>query len=345
MVQLETILERYPRPWRPTNARPAPVVGGFSGSTVWKVESPAGHAALKRWNAEATRDRVNSIHQLLAAIAAQGLDILATPIPTTDAKTCFQADGRLWELSHWMPGEATVGDSGSAERIRAAAEAIAQWRNAADRCIALPNLEALSDARLAEDFRCQRFVSSPAIARRRAEHSRIRDRLVGMERSLTQSAADHRARVAARKTFEAVRRNIAIEDQLNGDFRGPVTIALRDVHREHLLFSGDRVTGLIDFGAIAIDSPAVDLARLLGSLAPDDGSLWEEGFAAYRKIAPLEPHDLEHARLLDRSGTLIAALRWMEWLLVERRPFANPEAALERWESLAAKLEQWGMSE
>lgn len=46
--------------------------------------------------------------------------------------------------------------------------------------------------------------------------------------------------------------------------RVSVQLCFTDVHRDHVLYSGDEVTGLIDYGAVKLDSPAVDLARLFG---------------------------------------------------------------------------------
>src|SRR5262249_8929486 len=54
----------------------------------------------------------------------------------------------------------------------------------------------------------------------------------------------------------------------------PLQPCLCDVWHDHLLFEGDRLTGLVDYGAVKLDHVAVDLARLLGSLLDDDESSW-----------------------------------------------------------------------
>ena len=50
----------------------------------------------------------------------------------------------------------------------------------------------------------------------------------------------------------------------------PLQVCHGDLWHDHVLFSGEEVTGLIDFDAMKIDSRALDLARLLGSLVKDD---------------------------------------------------------------------------
>ncbi len=45
---------------------------------------------------------------------------------------------------------------------------------------------------------------------------------------------------------------------------------LRDARPEHFLFEGDQLSGLVDFGAMAVDSVVGDLARLIGEWLDDD---------------------------------------------------------------------------
>src|SRR5207237_4695271 len=81
----------------------------------------------------------------------------------------------------------------------------------------------------------------------------------------------------------------------------PVQPCLCDVWHDHVLFTGDDVTGLIDYGAVKEDNVAADLARLLGSLVGDDRALYEMGLDAYAAVRPLAEQERQLVPLLDRT--------------------------------------------
>ena len=60
---------------------------------------------------------------------------------------------------------------------------------------------------------------------------------------------------------------------------------LCDPWHDHVLFTGDQVSGVIDYGSVKEDHIAVDLARLLGSLVEDDENAWSIGLKAYQSCA------------------------------------------------------------
>lgn len=146
----------------------------------------------------------------------------------------------------------------------------------------------------------------------------------------------------ARRTQDLVRRHGASVEEWLGGADDPVSIrlCLRDVHREHILFTGDVVTGVVDFGSCGLDTPACDLARLLGSLVPEDAPAWQRAFGWYRQVAPLSDAEADLALRLDRTGAMIGAMHWLEWLMHERRRFSNPQAAYHQWRGLVERIER-----
>jgi homoserine kinase type II len=105
-----------------------------------------------------------------------------------------------------------------------------------------------------------------------------------------------------------------------------------------LLFEGDRLTGLIDYGAVKIDHVAVDLARLLGSLVPNDTAGWQVGLRAYRRHAPLDAEEEALAQALDETGTVVGVANWLRWLYEEKRSFADRSAVARRLAELVDRI-------
>ena len=64
----------------------------------------------------------------------------------------------------------------------------------------------------------------------------------------------------------------------------PLQPCLCDVWHDHVLFEGDTVTGVIDYGGAKIDHVAVDLARLLGSMAGDKAKLRAAGLPLFTLV-------------------------------------------------------------
>jgi homoserine kinase type II len=74
------------------------------------------------------------------------------------------------------------------------------------------------------------------------------------------------------------------------------------------------VTGIVDYGAMAIDHPAVDLARLLGDYAEDSHDLFVRGLRAYRDAAGHFDSSEEFPILLAKTGALGSAINWLRRL-------------------------------
>lgn len=98
------------------------------------------------------------------------------------------------------------------------------------------------------------------------------------------------------------------------------------------------MTGIVDFGALQIDSPALDVARLLGGMAGDDAQKWRVSLAVYEAGRPLSSDEHAAVRAADASGTVLGCVNWLRWLYLERRQFADLPAVELRMKSLAMRL-------
>jgi Ser/Thr protein kinase RdoA (MazF antagonist) len=105
-----------------------------------------------------------------------------------------------------------------------------------------------------------------------------------------------------------------------------------------VLFTGDRVTGIVDFGSLNFESPAADIARLLGSMALDDAAGWELGLTAYEAVRPLTEVERQLIRAFDESTVAMSGLNWLQWIYLEHRQFENPGRILARLDATLARM-------
>jgi Ser/Thr protein kinase RdoA (MazF antagonist) len=120
----------------------------------------------------------------------------------------------------------------------------------------------------------------------------------------------------------------------------PLHLCMCDIWHNHVLFTDDKVTGIVDYGSIKWDHAAVDLARLLGSLVGDDPGAQTRGIAAYRAVRALSTEEAELVAVLDRTGTLLGVANWLRWLYYEGRHYENREAVVERVATLIRRLQR-----
>ena len=121
---------------------------------------------------------------------------------------------------------------------------------------------------------------------------------------------------------------------------------LRDVWNDHVLFLDDgRLVGFIDYHAAGRDTPATDLARLLGSwdapAAPSEGQWlrpWRQALDAYEAVRPLEPGERALIPWLHATGVICGLDNWFRWLITEQREFADRSTVLSRIARLIAAL-------
>lgn len=296
--------------------------GGFSGSQLWKVAALSGDYCLRRWPAETNDEHLAFIHAFQRHLCQSGIRFVSAPIATRDATTIVERDGRLWDLCTWMPGEADYHEKPSPARLAAAMRALAQIHIAAAQ---MPGQS--------------RMGTSPGIAARREQLRQLLsggiDRIEAAVSRRSLAWDDLALRICQR--FRALALEVERELTTAATISGPLFPCLRDIWHDHVLFTGDEVTGIIDFGAARIESPAGDVARLVGSLVSDDADGWRGALAAYEETRRLDAKQRQLIRAFDTSGSLLSGINWLTWLYVEEREFEDAAAVTRRLGEIAGR--------
>lgn len=300
-------------------------LGGFSGAQLWRVETSAGPLCLRAWPPGLPApERLAAIHLRMRQARAAGLLFVPAIHATPDGSTFIARGGHLWELATWMPGRADFHAFPTAKRLEQACVALAQlhcaWGHESQLVDACPAVE--RRLQHVEDWR-QRATSGwevpaatgqdPVLPWARRAWLSVRPRLEFLERQLAPWLAR----------------------------RVPVQPCLCDIWHDHVLFEGDRVSGLIDYGAVKIDNVAVDLARMLGSLVEDEAALRGTGLKAYCRIRPFSPQEEALIPLLDEATVILGAANWLKWLYLDRKQFENRDGAALRLSQLVQRIERW----
>jgi Ser/Thr protein kinase RdoA (MazF antagonist) len=325
----EQVRERYWSAWSPGPLAPLGNRGGFSGARLWRCQGVAGHLCLRAWPPSKTAAWVRRLHGLMESARRQGLAFVPAVYATDNGDTVVEAAGRVWELTQWLEGRASFAEAPSATRLEAACEALARLHRAwetftapAEPCPAVRRR-----LRLLADW--QALVS--AGWRPQAPPMSQLDPLWPI----------------AERAWRGLPRWLPEVPRCLGpwsNFCCPVQPCLCDPWHDNLLFEGDRLTGLVDYGTVKNDHVAVDVARLLGSLVGDAPEGWERGLGAYRRVRGLSRDEEQLARVLDRTGVILGVVNWLRWLYYEGRPYEDVSAVAQRLESLVKRTESWQLS-
>jgi homoserine kinase type II len=242
----------------------------------------------------------------------------------TDGSSFVSLDGSLWELAPWLPGRPDFRPARFPERLQAALQILAEFH------LATVGFTGAARARASPTI-MERQVYLDELIRGRAEQ------IASHIRASVWPELEQRARSIVR-LFAGASPSIAMQLAEASWLETLMQPCIRDVHDEHILFDGNRVTGLIDFGAMRIDNVAVDIARLLGSMAVDDADGWSSGLTAYASVRPLSENERTLINGFDRSSILMSGMNWLNWIYVQGRQFADTRAVLARIDEILGRL-------
>ncbi len=302
--------------------------GGFSGARFWRITCRERVYCLRQWPvADQTRgDHLAWSHAVLRQARSAGCDFVPVPLRAADGNSRVSRDGHWWQLEPWMPGRADFEAAPGMKRLESAMTALARFHNATSQanCArevprALVDRISRIDAWFDNGRPTMKFQTVRAASRNDPQFGTVSKRICGLSPFVAPKVRRELVGLA-QATF-------------------PVHPVIGDVWHDHLLFEGDQLTGIVDFGAMKIDHPALDIARLLGSLGVDDGAFWSRGVAFYRQIRDFSQHERKLADGYDRSSTLVSGLNWLEWVCVEGREPGPRDVVLARIERIAERLE------
>jgi homoserine kinase type II len=262
------------------------------------------------------------IHPTLRRIAAS-LPVVAYPFKTVSGRTFVEHADHIWELTDWRPGKADYHQFPSRTKLRAAMHVLARFH-------ALSALHGSSGAGFGTFLRRWQLANQLKQGRladiETALKKPLDDKLDERAKRMLQLAAYQLHRFAWTEAFETAAANETF-------------LVIRDIHHDHVLFTGDEVTGLIDFGAMDIDTPLTDIARLVGSLVGDDREDRQAAFDAYAELRPLSEDARKLIDWLDESSLVLGAMNWLTWLYLERRDMGPVEPIARRLDEIIGRLE------
>ena len=306
---------------------------GFSGARVFQIIlSDQRKLGLKHYRGPTLTVRgLDEIHRVLIHAHNQGCDFVAQPMRLADGFSTVvagqpsSATAGLWELSRWVPGSPKTSFNNA--QVKTAFASIARFHQAA----AQINLAFRTSPHLP-----YRQIQLAKLIRPQSDTlDRATDALKhvpidpGWRRSL--SLLIDQLKMVPPSQINALQ--IAIDRFIEIDL--PVHPVIRDLRAEHLLFTDDQLTGLVDFDAMEMDSVAYDLSRLTSSMGLDENQL-HVALSTYHAIRPIQPDEAALTQLLTSVSKLLSPLSWVEWIVLEQRTFANPAAVQRRLNELVA---------
>ncbi len=274
---------------------------GLSTAVVYRVETHKSMYALKRWPMMADRSQLTDRHRFQQFLSDAG-DTRVPRLQTWNhGETCLESDGCFWELAEWKAGKPIerVGDVSDRQLLECASAFASLHQHSQN----LHRSVQLAPGLLQRHLGLQRALGQPDSKRKQFLHS-LQAESHSPEADLLRDMSSRALRIAPR-LVEPMRRLSAL----------PVTCywVLRDAWREHLLYRGDQLTGIIDFGAARIDWPGLDLVRSFGTLLLSNDPRWSLGLGHYTEQSPESSIEPKTIQLVHRASVSLSALQWLDW--------------------------------
>jgi Ser/Thr protein kinase RdoA (MazF antagonist) len=221
-----------------------------------------------------------------------------------------------------MPGKPIAETEINDDQLRAAARALAEFHNTTS------SLSQQQRASPAIEFRCTMIDRLWATQLEQLQATQDLSGVVdtGVKKMLLQQFR-YQAH-ALRQQLELLRSVPVLQIPIFGD-----------VWSDHVLFNENEVSAILDFGAMKIESPCLDIARLFGSYADYSAEALRRGISYYSEFRELNDLELGLIELYDRGYVLLAGIQWLIWVELEQRVFVDNEAVRQRLQRLVRRCE------
>ena len=324
-VSAGEVVASFDRCFRSTQLISLGSAGGFSGAHLFQVGSDIGNLCLRCWPPGTEKKMVKQVHDVLTHAASRGIDFIPVPFRSNRGATIVEHSERWWEVAPWMPGNANFHQDPSMAKLVAALTALGHLH------VAMSDFES----------RTLGVGISPGLQRRQDQlEVFLRTDCQRLQAALPNVRWPDFVRRAERQLalFSTCAIPVARSLSTTQDLIVPLQWCVRDVWHDHVLFAGEEVVGLVDFGALRVESVVGDIARLLGSLVGDDVQAWQVGLEAYESVSPLSSTERRLLRAFDRSSVLLSGMNWLRWICFEGRRFDDSQAVLLRLDDILQRL-------
>jgi Ser/Thr protein kinase RdoA (MazF antagonist) len=308
---LHQLLARYPpliQPLSPLESLRGG--GGLSGARLWRFRAEQGELVLRAWPPHGPgRKHIEQVHRWLFLTA--NLAFVPVPIRDRSGASVQELRGTLWEVAPWLAGSPDRSCPPLADHLRLAFAALAAFHQR----LAPERVDCLSAGLGLRHQHVRQLVDGgftlleTAVDRQNVPDLSLREAAIAWL-SLARKVAPR----LLKPLGQASRQLVLVQ---------PI---IRDARPEHFLFDGDRLSGLVDFGAMGVDSVASDLARLIGEWLAGDPDARREALASYERIRPLDPAEIGLIADFEAGTALLIGERWLRWHYLENRRFDDPSA-------------------
>ena len=333
-----------------------PVDGGFSGACLFKVVDTSGAVfALRQTQSPDAMpaERYCDLVALLRDVSLSGCEFIPVPLRhqqslsgllnaphlpsfanVDESQTRTRTHESVWQIEQWMPGEPATGPP-TAGQVAATLEALALFHNTAAKSVeARANHRTLSVAR----------ERSPGIARRIAIATELSNGLLARFVKAAAGAPNPEFRSCSKRLCAALEYWLPwLTKRLTevASVSYPLQPVIRDLWRPHVLFTEERVTGIIDLNAMATDHVGLDVTRLCRSWFGADVVRIREVISQFNAQRLLNEKERSLVQALDASTVLLSPVRWLRELTDGHASQRQASSILARFRELTEIAEKF----